>query len=58
MACVEGAFGQCINGKWQTTDCAGGNQCFALPLVNSVGTVSIRTVWSNLTKVNRISVCY
>ncbi|KAF8588810.1 hypothetical protein K439DRAFT_1334529, partial [Ramaria rubella] len=38
MACVGGSFAQCVNGKWVTTECAVGLGCFALPLVNSVGT--------------------
>ncbi|KZT24474.1 hypothetical protein NEOLEDRAFT_1179160 [Neolentinus lepideus HHB14362 ss-1] len=37
-ACVGGAFAQCVGGKFVTTQCAGGTQCFALPLVNSAGT--------------------
>ncbi|TFK55737.1 hypothetical protein OE88DRAFT_1652184 [Heliocybe sulcata] len=37
-ACVGGAFAQCVSGKFVTTQCAGGTQCFALPLVNSAGT--------------------
>ncbi|KAF8521729.1 hypothetical protein BU17DRAFT_45558, partial [Hysterangium stoloniferum] len=38
MACVEGAFAQCVGSKWVLTECASGTQCFALPLVNKVGT--------------------
>ncbi|KAL0948598.1 hypothetical protein HGRIS_011156 [Hohenbuehelia grisea] len=37
-ACVNGGFAQCVNGKFAITQCAGGTQCFALPLVNSAGT--------------------
>jgi len=37
-ACVNGGFAQCVGGKFQVTPCAGGLQCFALPLVNSPGT--------------------
>ncbi|KAF8900092.1 hypothetical protein CPB85DRAFT_1439692 [Mucidula mucida] len=37
-ACVNGAFAQCVEGKFTSTQCAGGTQCFALPLVNSAGT--------------------
>ncbi|EPQ59263.1 hypothetical protein GLOTRDRAFT_114005 [Gloeophyllum trabeum ATCC 11539] len=37
-ACVNGGFAQCVGGKFVTTQCAGGTQCFALPLVNSAGT--------------------
>jgi hypothetical protein len=37
-ACVNGKFAQCANGKFSGTPCAGGEQCFALPLVNSRGT--------------------
>lgn len=37
-ACINGAFAQCANGKFVTFPCAGGLQCFALPLVNSAGT--------------------
>ena|ERR1700761_2005410 len=39
-ACVGGGFAQCVDGSFQTTPCAGGTQCFALPLVNKAGTVS------------------
>ncbi|KAJ8454367.1 hypothetical protein ONZ45_g19337 [Pleurotus djamor] len=38
QACVNGQFAQCANGKFLLTACAGGAQCFALPLVNSKGT--------------------
>jgi len=38
QACVEGSFAQCVNGSFQLSQCAGGTQCFALPLVNSPGT--------------------
>ncbi|KAJ8690962.1 hypothetical protein PTI98_010579 [Pleurotus ostreatus] len=38
QACVNGQFGQCVGGKFALTGCAGGTQCFALPLVNSRGT--------------------
>ncbi|KAI0748289.1 hypothetical protein C8Q80DRAFT_730335 [Daedaleopsis nitida] len=37
-ACIQGAFAQCVNGKFVTTPCAGGLTCVALPLVNSPGT--------------------
>ncbi|KAJ3872084.1 hypothetical protein F5051DRAFT_339883, partial [Lentinula edodes] len=37
-ACVNGAFAQCVGGKFETTQCAGGTTCAALPLVNSAGT--------------------
>ncbi|KAJ3789797.1 hypothetical protein GGU10DRAFT_304339 [Lentinula aff. detonsa] len=37
-ACVNGAFAQCVSGKFETTACAGGTTCAALPLVNSAGT--------------------
>ena len=37
-ACVNGGFSQCVGGKFQTTQCAGGTSCFALPLVNKPGT--------------------
>ena len=37
-ACVGGGFAQCVGGKWTIVPCAGGLQCFALPLVNSDGT--------------------
>jgi hypothetical protein len=37
-ACVQGDFAQCVNGKFATTPCSSGLQCFALPLVNSRGT--------------------
>jgi len=36
--CVGGQFAQCIGGTWQVTGCAGGTQCFSLPLVNKPGT--------------------
>lgn len=38
VACVQGAFAQCVNGKFVTTPCSGGLTCVALPLVNSPGT--------------------
>lgn len=37
-ACVDGGFAQCVNGKFVITQCSGGLQCFALPLVNKPGT--------------------
>ncbi|GJJ10595.1 hypothetical protein Clacol_004822 [Clathrus columnatus] len=37
-ACVDGGFAQCVSGKFVVTQCAGGTQCFALPLVNKPGT--------------------
>jgi len=37
-ACVNGAFAQCIGGKFQTTPCAASLTCLALPLVNKAGT--------------------
>jgi hypothetical protein len=37
-ACVKGAFAQCVGTKFQTSACAGGTECFALPLVNKPGT--------------------
>lgn len=37
-ACVEGGFAQCVGGKFTIMPCAGGTQCFALPLVNKPGT--------------------
>lgn len=40
QACVEGGFAQCVGGAWSIQQCSGGNQCFALPLVNKAGTVS------------------
>ncbi|KAI0336659.1 hypothetical protein GY45DRAFT_1237842, partial [Cubamyces sp. BRFM 1775] len=38
QACVQGAFAQCVGGKFQTTQCSGGTTCVALPLVNKPGT--------------------
>ncbi|KAJ3860206.1 hypothetical protein EV359DRAFT_49579 [Lentinula novae-zelandiae] len=38
QACVGGGFAQCVGGTFQITQCAGGTQCFALPLVNKPGT--------------------
>ncbi|KAJ3850119.1 hypothetical protein EV368DRAFT_45970 [Lentinula lateritia] len=37
QACVGGGFAQCVGGTFQITQCAGGTQCFALPLVNKPG---------------------
>jgi hypothetical protein len=37
-ACVNGGFAQCVNGAFVVTQCAGGEVCAALPLVNSPGT--------------------
>ncbi|KAF8909379.1 hypothetical protein CPB84DRAFT_1765989 [Gymnopilus junonius] len=36
-ACVNGAFAQCVNGKFVLSPC-NSSACFALPLVNSPGT--------------------
>jgi len=38
QACVQGAFAQCVGGKFSSTPCAASTSCFALPLVNSAGT--------------------
>ena len=38
QACVNGAFAQCVGGTFESTACAAGTQCFALPLVNKAGT--------------------
>ncbi|EIW60123.1 uncharacterized protein TRAVEDRAFT_70601 [Trametes versicolor FP-101664 SS1] len=38
VACIKGAFAQCVNNKFVTTPCSGGLTCVALPLVNSPGT--------------------
>ncbi|KAI0033388.1 hypothetical protein K488DRAFT_47862 [Vararia minispora EC-137] len=38
QACIGGGFAQCVGGKFQVTQCSGGTQCFALPLVNKAGT--------------------
>ncbi|KIJ51073.1 hypothetical protein M422DRAFT_159022 [Sphaerobolus stellatus SS14] len=38
QACVNGGFAQCVGGKFEIQACAGGTQCFALPLVNKAGT--------------------
>src|SRR6266576_178910 len=38
IACVKGAFAQCVGGNWALTQCTSGLSCFALPLVNSPGT--------------------
>jgi len=37
-ACVDGKFAQCVGGSFALQACAGGTQCFVLPLVNSPGT--------------------
>ncbi|KAK0191962.1 hypothetical protein F5146DRAFT_1102187 [Armillaria mellea] len=37
-ACVNGGFAQCVGSQFTITQCGGGTQCFALPLVNSAGT--------------------
>ncbi|PBK87820.1 hypothetical protein ARMGADRAFT_1016406 [Armillaria gallica] len=37
-ACVNSGFAQCVGGQFTITQCAGGTQCFALPLVNKAGT--------------------
>ncbi|KAJ4477445.1 hypothetical protein J3R30DRAFT_3291536 [Lentinula aciculospora] len=39
QACVGGGFAQCVGSTFQITQCSGGTQCFALPLVNKAGTV-------------------
>ncbi|KAH9901413.1 Polyadenylate-binding protein/Hyperplastic disc protein [Cubamyces lactineus] len=38
VACVQGAFAQCVDGGFKTTPCSGGLTCVALPLVDSPGT--------------------
>ena len=42
QACIDqdgtSAFALCANGSWVLTKCAGGLQCFALPLVAKPGT--------------------
>ncbi|KIP07371.1 hypothetical protein PHLGIDRAFT_422345 [Phlebiopsis gigantea 11061_1 CR5-6] len=38
QACVQGAFSNCIGGKWLAQQCAGGTTCVVLPLVNKEGT--------------------
>ncbi|KAG5647447.1 hypothetical protein DXG03_009377 [Asterophora parasitica] len=38
QACVNGAFAQCVGGKFVTTKCSAPLICAALPLVNSRGT--------------------
>lgn len=42
VACIKGAFAQCVNDKFVTTPCSGGLTCVALPLVNSPGTRFVR----------------
>ncbi|KAG0694588.1 hypothetical protein DFH29DRAFT_859506 [Suillus ampliporus] len=37
-ACVNGAFAQCVGGKYVTQSCGSSLTCAALPLVNSPGT--------------------
>lgn len=37
-ACVQGQLAQCIDGKFVLTPCTATLQCFALPLVNKLGT--------------------
>ncbi|KAG7439179.1 uncharacterized protein BT62DRAFT_924873 [Guyanagaster necrorhizus] len=37
-ACVDDGFAQCVGSQFTITQCAGGTQCFALPLVNKAGT--------------------
>ncbi|KAJ3533944.1 hypothetical protein NM688_g7209 [Phlebia brevispora] len=39
MACVEGALARCTFGSWQLQPCLDSQQCFALPSVNSTGTI-------------------
>ncbi len=38
VACVQGAFAQCVSGKFVTTPCGNGATCAAVPL-NRGGTV-------------------
>lgn len=38
ISCVQKYLAQCVGGEFLTTACAGGSQCFSLPLVNKVGT--------------------
>ncbi|KAG0639701.1 hypothetical protein HOY80DRAFT_859650, partial [Tuber brumale] len=37
-ACIQGDFAQCDGAKFLPVGCAGGSQCFSLPLVNKEGT--------------------
>ncbi|KAI0644309.1 hypothetical protein C8Q79DRAFT_140415 [Trametes meyenii] len=37
-ACIDGAFAQCVGGKFVSLGCAATTKCFALPLVNKAGT--------------------
>ncbi|KAH8918444.1 hypothetical protein BT69DRAFT_1338150 [Atractiella rhizophila] len=38
LACIDGKFAQCGNGKWLLTQCPSGLSCQVLPLVNKAGT--------------------
>ncbi|KAL4244110.1 hypothetical protein ABKN59_009450 [Abortiporus biennis] len=38
QACIGNGFAQCVGGKFEVTECAGGLMCAALPLVNKAGT--------------------
>jgi hypothetical protein len=37
-ACVGGGFAQCVDGKFEISQCSSGTKCFALPLVKKAGT--------------------
>lgn len=39
-ACIQGQFAQCVGGKFTLSACGSSLMCVALPLVNSLGTVS------------------
>ncbi|RGB39969.1 hypothetical protein C1646_597392, partial [Rhizophagus diaphanus] len=38
VACIKGKFAKCDQGKFVLTSCGVTTKCFALPLVNSLGT--------------------
>lgn len=47
MACISGALAQCAFGSWQLQPCSRSQHCFALPSVNTSGTVSTLAKWSS-----------
>lgn len=38
LACIDGGFAQCVNGKWQVQKCTSDLRCYALPLSAKTGT--------------------
>lgn len=42
VACINGQFGQCSNGKYTLVQCAQGQSCYALPLTGSTQGITVQ----------------